>query len=662
MIQARSALGFQLPCLLRPISRSLQNIGINMDRDRCSRIAIKFSIALLCCYGVYPAMAEEAYRPIVADKVSTTIMLTGRDLTIEQVVDIARHGAKVIISEEAMQRGAASFGLMLEAQHEGIAVYRFNRLAGSGREIATMTGDPDTAENTAKLAARHDGRSSTIGQGPFAGFGEEVPDEDIGRAMLTVNANIVTYEAASPAYIKGIVDLLNYGVTPAVHWRGAIGESDFVPVAATMTGRGFAYFKGLRMPAAEALAKAGLKPIHLEGNDEALGTTSALTAGFAALLVNDARELIEWHDLIWAMDLDGMNGNVGPLSMPVQSTRPFPWANFAALRVLDMLRGSYLFDDEYRILQDAESLRATVWRDGGVWAAWAHLRDSTLIQLNSTDHNPTVRPDISPQDSWELATPQLMKFYVKGGKFSHGKHGYILSNSDWDPYPLVNDVEAFPMALVNLMVAVVQRMHRFEDPFFTVTDASQILKTHPGPEGASGTGAGGGGGMIADALWQELKPLANPIPPDGVTADKGVGDLDAVPMLKLMRLKRAMEISRDILGQDLLNAAFWMDIRKLENADRTFGPGPTAVWTLFRKLIPFREAATPASFVTRDDIAVRFLETNSPASLYPGVAIAMPIGGAYHCSVPYLHPGSEGIRNGECGAMPVDRRLATYEK
>jgi len=583
-------------------------------------------MALIGSCVICSAAANELYRPITATMGNTTITLTGHDLTIEQLVDVARHGAKVVISEDAMQRAADSFGLMLEAQHEGIAVYRFNRLAGSGREIATMTGDPDTAENTAKLAARHEARSGTIGQGPFAGFGEDIPDEDIGRAMLAVNANIVTYEAASPAYIKGIVDLLNYGVTPAVHWRGAIGESDFVPVAATMTGRGFAYFKGLRMPAAEALAKAGLKPIHLEGNDEALGTTSALTAGFAALLVSDARQFIEWHDLIWAMDLDGMNGNVGPLSMPVQSTRPFPWANFAALRVLDMLRGSYLFDDEYRILQDAESMRATVWRDGGVWAAWARLRDSTLIQMNSTDHNPTFRPDISPQDSWELATPQMMKFFVKGGKFSHGKHGYILSNSDWDPYPLVNDVEAFPVALVNLMVAVAQRMHRFEDPFFTVTDASQILKTHPGPEGASGTGAGGGGGMIADALWQELKPLANPIPPDGVTADKGVGDLDAVPMLKLMRMRQALDVSRDMLGQDLLNAVFWMDVRKLENPERTFGPGPTAVWSGFRKIVPFREADTQASFATRDDIAAHFLAANSAASFYSAKAISMPGG------------------------------------
>jgi histidine ammonia-lyase len=601
-----------------------------MNHEGCNRFARVVALGFLCACAVHSAAASEAYRPITATLANRTITLTGHDLTIEQVVDIARHGAKVTISEEAMQRAADSFGLMLEAQHEGIAVYRFNRLAGSGREIATMSGDPDSAENTAKLAARHEARSGTIGQGPFAGFGEDLPDEDIGRAMLAVNANIVTYEAASPGYIKGIVDLLNYGVTPAVHWRGAIGESDFVPVAATLTGRGFAYFKGLRMPAAEALATAGLKPIHLEGNDEALGTTSALSAGFAALLVNDAGELIEWHDLLWAMDLEGMNGNVGPLSMPVQSTRPFPWANFAALRVLDMLRGSYLFDDEYRILQDAESVRATVWRDGGVWAAWARLRDSTLIQMNSTDHNPTVRPDISPQDSWELATPQLMKFFVKGGRYSHGKHGYILSNSDWDPYPLVDDVESFPVALVNLMVVVVQRMHRFEDPFFTVTDAAQVLKTHPGPEGASGTGGGGGGGMIADALWQELKPLANPVPPDGVAADKGVGDLDAVPMLKLMRMRQALDVSRDILGQGLLNAAFWMDIRKLENPERTFGPGPTTVWVNFRKIIPFRDTVTQPSFATRDDLAINFLQTNSPAGLYSGSAIAMPIGSASH--------------------------------
>ena len=111
--------------------------------------------------------------------------------------------------------------------------------------------------------------------------------------------------------VQGIADLLNHGVTPAVRWHGAIGEADFVPTGAVLRGHGFAYFKGVRMPAAEALSKAGLKPVQFQGADGNLVTTSALTAGFAALLVDDLRHLIEWHDLIWAMDLDAMNGSIG---------------------------------------------------------------------------------------------------------------------------------------------------------------------------------------------------------------------------------------------------------------------------------------------------------------------------------------------------------------
>jgi histidine ammonia-lyase len=53
-----------------------------------------------------------------------------------------------------------------------------------------------------------------------------------------------------------------------------------------------------------------------------------------------------------------------------------------------------------------------------------------------------------------------------------------------------------------------------------------------------------------------------------------------------MRMRQALDVSRDLLGQDLLNAAFWMDVRKLENPDRAFGPGPTTVLAAFRKIIP----------------------------------------------------------------------------
>jgi hypothetical protein len=44
-----------------------------------------------------------------------------------------------------------------------------------------------------------------------------------------------------------------------------------------------------------------------------------------------------------------------------------------------------------------------------------------------------------------------------------------------------------------------------------------------------------------------------------------------------------------------------------------------------RKRIPFRDVVTQPSFITHDDLAVDFLRTNAPASIYPGVeALVIP--------------------------------------
>src|SRR5690606_17475079 len=125
--------------------------------------------------------------------------------------------------------------------------------------------------------------------------------------------------------------------------------------------------------------------------------------------------------------------------------------------------------------QDPESLRASTQRTGSAWQALAELRQTVLISINSSDHNPAVRPGLKPSDSWELATPQMMKFCVKGGPLSKGKGGYIFSNANWDPYPLANQLEYFTIALANMGVVLSQRVDRFTNPFFTAIKASDVL-------------------------------------------------------------------------------------------------------------------------------------------------------------------------------------------
>jgi histidine ammonia-lyase len=597
-------------------------MGYAMKRRRAARMFAPLGIGALL--ASMAAVAQPNHHPLSPTMLDKTITLTGHDLTIEQLVDVARYGAKVRLSPEAKQRQADNYGLLLEAAAEGIAVYWFNRGAGDQRETIMFSGDPLTPQNKAYLE-----KSQLQGfrLGAVFGYGPEVEEEEIVRAMMVVRANAMTYNAPSPQLSQMLLDLLNQRITPVVQSRGTLGEGDLAQlsnVGATMVGAGEAYYQGTRMAAAAALAKADLQPLQpFAADTNALTSSDAYATGIAALAVNDAQRALEWADLIYAMDLNGMNSSITPLSTVVQRERPFKWLNWEAARVRDMLKGSYLFgDDPQRIIQDPESLRASAIRQASAWEDWGALRDAVVLQMNSSDHNPAVRTDLSPRDSWELSTPQLMKYYVKGGKHSNGKHGYIISNANWDPYPMANKLEDFVIALANMDIAVSLRIDRFFNPFFTLTDATQVLHMPPG-NGFAIYLAGGGGFTPVD-LEQEIQSLTNPVAPSGQAIVSTVEDLQAQTRVKAYRARQAVNTTFDLLAHDLLTATLWLDVRKAQDPSRNFGDGPTAAWTAFRKIVPLLPDMDGVPSQSRPLIAATFLRTTPASRFYPAGGETMP--------------------------------------
>jgi histidine ammonia-lyase len=591
-----------------------------MTRKRAGMTLCSAAAAWLCTGS--PSLGASDYQALTPPLSDKTITLTGRDLTIDEVVDVARHGAKVALSPEAKQRQADNYGLLLEAAAEGVAVYWFNRGAGDQRETVMFSGDPLTAENQAYLEKT---QLREFQRGAVGGYGPEVHQEEIVRAMMVVRANAMTHNAPSPQLAQMLIDLLNRRITPVVQSRGTLGEGDLAQldnVGATMVGAGEAYFEGTRMTAADALAKAGLKPIKpFAADTNALTSSDAYATGIAALVVNDAQRALEWADLIYAMDLNGMNSSVTPLSTVVQRDRPFQWLNWDAARVLDMIKGSYLFgDDPKRIIQDPESLRASSIRQGSAWEEWDALRAAVVLQMNSSDHNPAVRTDLSPHDAWDLATPQMMKFYVKGGERSHGKHGFIFSNANWDPYPMANKLENFVIALANMDIAVSLRLDRFSNPFFTSTAPAEVLHLPPGSRFE--IFRAGGGGFTPVDLEQEIQSLTNPIAPSGQAIVGTVEDLQAQTRIKAYRARQAVDTTFDLLAHDLLTATFWLDIRKTQDASREFGSAPTAAWVAFRKIVPLLPSSEGIP-VSRPMTAAAFLRS-TPATAFYGSSPPMP--------------------------------------
>jgi len=589
---------------------------MNHQSARRARATIAILPIAAALIFALPAMSQSdlGYHPIEPSAAGKTVTLSGHDLTIDEVIEVARGGAMVQLSADAKQREMDNYGLLLEAPAEGVSVYWFTRGAGPMREVRQFEGDPLSPENRELLEKKMLANFRRGAANPLEG--PEIDDEALVRAVMVVRANAMTFNAPSPQLSQMLIDLLNRRVTPVMQTRGTVGEGDLsvlINIGATMVGSGDAYYRGTHMSAADALQAAGLTPLQpFAADDNALTSSNAYATARSVFVVADARQALAWADLTYAIDLNAMNSSVTPLNYLVQSDRPFKWLNWDANRVKEMIRGSYLFgDDKGRIIQDPESLRASAIRQASAWQMWAQLRDDVVTQLNSSDHNPAIRVGLSPQDSWELNTPEMLKYYVKGGKNSNGKHGFIFSNANWDPYPLSNDLEAFTIALANMDIAIMLRAERFGTEFFTGEGSQKILAS-----------LGGGffvGGFGNHETWQHVQAQIVPVPPEGYGGSSGVEELEAQSLLKSIRAQTAVDDTFRLLATDLLTGTRWLDVRKKQDPTREFGPGPSAAWAAFRKVMPLQaDPAAPAPAPGAVGIkTLAFLKSNPAWKFFP---------------------------------------------
>ncbi len=602
---------------------------MNTHRATCRRrLGLLVALAVAAVVQVYvPAESAAAYNPIAPTKSNETVTLNGAKMSIQDVVDIARHGAKVRLTDTARQRSAEAYELILEGARQGIPIYGFNRGSGARREEVIFEGDPLSDQNREVLLQRQlsitrGGARERGGQG--GGIGPEVADEEIVRAMLAVTVNRMRYAPATPAVTQMVVDLLNNRIAPVVLSRGSPGEGDLpmdANVRAAMVGSGDVHYQGQRMSAREALARAGLQP--LVASADSLGVYggwphNGFTDGQTALLVNDAKEMLDWSDLVYAMSMLGMNSSVTPLTAVPQNARPYPYQNWQSRRLLEILRGSYLFALEpngQRVIQDPLSFRDYNQRSGAVWQAYRQLKRDTLVQINSDSRNPVVLPGAKPSDSWELDTPWVKRYYVEG---EGNRGGFILSSSNFNNTTLNNDTESFVLSLAQSIAGTTQRVRRFLDPLFTVVTPAEVLS----PEMLARAAPQGSGYTTSD-LTAELQTLVNPVPAQGLPLEGNVEDMEGFGRLKVARARLAVDTAMYLIGQELLSATRWMNIRAAQRADRSFGGPPTAAWLAFRTVVPWQQHPDDRPNVVPGNLAYGFMKGN-PAAVFLGENVREP--------------------------------------
>lgn len=307
--------------------------------------------------------------------------------TVSDIVAIAE-GAPVVLDADARERIAASRAVVEQAIASGEPVYGLNRRLGAARDDAVEASE--FAAFQRRTIANHRG-----------GIGAPLSEVE-ARAVVAARLAGFTRGGAGvrPELADAYAGLLNAGVTPWIPARGSVGAADLTAlaeVAAVVIGTGVVLRNGEEVPAADALADAGLGPVELAAHEALAALSSnALSVGVGSLAAVGARQLAEALDLVVALSLEavgaaGPAGNLSPYSPAVADARGGDGQRASAQAIRAALEGSGLEAPDRSVsVQDPLAFRTAPQLHGALREAVGRLRAELEVELAARAENPVV--------------------------------------------------------------------------------------------------------------------------------------------------------------------------------------------------------------------------------------------------------------------------------
>ncbi len=225
--------------------------------------------------------------------------------------------------------------------NDGEVIYGVN--TGFGGNVRFVIPDGELAHHQRNLIEYH-----------CCGAGDPLPEEVV-RAAILLRANALArgLSAVREVVIERLLDLLNCGITPVVPRFGSVGASgDLSPsayIARAMCGGGEVFYRGARVPAAEALQREHiplLRPEAKEGLALLNGTT--VMTGVAALVVDEAAYLFRLTLGALAMTAEALGASPDYFHPAIHLAKHHP----GQFRVAEMLNSLLLGSSLTRPLEE----------------------------------------------------------------------------------------------------------------------------------------------------------------------------------------------------------------------------------------------------------------------------------------------------------------------
>lgn len=477
-----------------------------------------------------------------------TIVLNGSQLTLEQLVRIARHGEKVELAPEARERINVCRAMLEEKVKVREIMYGVN--TGIGEFSEKVLDDEQVEQFQRYLIYNH-----------AAGIGDPVPVEQVRAAMVgRINVHAHGNSGCRLAITQAFVEMLNKGVTPVVCQKGSVGAcGDLAPmsqIALLLMGEGEAFYQGERLPGKAALDKADIPVPGLQARDglAAINGSNLLTA-MSALHLYDMNRWLKQAEIACAMSLEALLANLKPYDSRVHTIRGFKGSVRSAAAILRCIEGSDLKSGKIKTkVQDAYSMRSTPQVIGAAHDALAFARSQVEIELNGVGDNPIFLPEF--------------KLTLTGANFQGS------------PVSLPMDMAGAAITMVCVLSE--RRLNRLTNPALSVGLPEFLTK-----------GAGMFSGMMlsqytADMMIVENRILSMPASIQSIPAAADQEDFVSMGMNTALKNGQILDNAYGILGIEFMCAAQALDFR-----DFTFGRGVAKAREVIRRHVPHLDEDRP---------------------------------------------------------------------
>jgi len=527
---------------------------------------------------------------------STALALGRQDLTIEDVIRVARGAQTVEPLAEHPANGADSSRAARVERSAGWVRHALDEIEAADREgrdpLVIYGVNTGFGDNAGRAVFRHREQAAQLSRNLLlshaVGVGDLLP-EDVVRATLLIRAHTLAqgYSGVRPEVINTLVAMLNRGVIPAMPCQGSLGASgDLAPLAhlalvlsAPAPGEephpganGQAFWQGALVDGAEAMAAAGIPRVALGAKEGvALINGTAVSAAIGVLAWHDAFRALANAEIALALSLEALRGFRDALLPHLHAVRGHRGQQRVAAFVYDLLKGSTLVrGDADRDLepsdgppQDPYSLRAAPVVLGACLDTLDYVGGVLEREINAVTDNPLI----FAAGEGPLHLPRLNKA-VSGGNFHGAPVGYALDFRKIALADLASISERRTFLLTD------GRLNRGLPPFLIVDP--------PGEEGLNN------GLMMAQytaaALVSENKVLAHPASVDSIPSSANREDHVSMSTIAARQAAQIAAHAQTVIAIELLCAYQAVELRLAASPGAQLGRGTAAALDALRQV------------------------------------------------------------------------------